>query len=195
MSYSCSFKQIQSWVEEPCWWCLWWCGLALTPVDIMVQWKMSCQLMEELPVAAGRSVATRAMCVNLFPCHFFLSSSPPPPPPNPFYFHLHLFSLSLLNPPSNPLHLDSTPSTYTPPWQITPGGWFVGCQKCSLHWHEGGVSRRRGCSPPPPSRTHTYTHIQYIHTPPPTSHVCVATTECWDVSVEIDILSHKISSD
>lgn len=59
----------------------------------MVRWKMSCQLMEELPVAAGRSVATGAMCVNLLPCHFFcclptphplhlhLSSSPPPPPP------------------------------------------------------------------------------------------------------------------
>lgn len=27
--------------------------------------------MEELPVAAGRSVATGAMRVNLLPCHFF----------------------------------------------------------------------------------------------------------------------------
>lgn len=105
----CSFKQIQSWVEGPCWWYLWWCGLALTPVDIMVQWKMSCQLMEELPVAAGRSVATGAMCVNLLPCHFFCLSPHSPPllllssPP---------FSLSL----STPLHSppDSTPSTYTP---------------------------------------------------------------------------------
>ena len=100
----CSFKQIHSWVEGPCWWYLWWCGLALTPVDIIVHWKMSCQLMEELPVAAGRSVATGAMCVNLFPCHFFclfphptppcLLSSPPFPP-----------SLYALVPPQTPLPL------------------------------------------------------------------------------------------
>lgn len=41
----------------------------------MVQWKMSCQLIEELPVAAGRSVVTEAMCVNLLPCHFFCLAS------------------------------------------------------------------------------------------------------------------------
>lgn len=42
----------------------------------MLHWKISCHLMEELPVATGRSVATAAMCVNLFPCHFsdFLST-------------------------------------------------------------------------------------------------------------------------
>lgn len=41
----------------------------------MVRWKMSCQLIEELPVAAGRSVVTEAMCVNLLPCHFFCLAS------------------------------------------------------------------------------------------------------------------------
>lgn len=109
--------------------------------------------MEELPVAAGRSVATGAMCVNLLPCHFFCLSPHSPPllllssPP---------FSLSL----STPLHSppDSTPSTYTPLWQITPGGWFVGCQKCSLRWHEGGASRRRGVHPPQFPSTPTAPH-------------------------------------
>lgn len=53
--------------------------MALTPLDIMVQWKMSCQLMEELPIAAGRSVATGAMCVNLLPLSLFLVFSPHTP--------------------------------------------------------------------------------------------------------------------
>lgn len=61
----------------------------------MVQWKMSCHLMEEPPVAAGRSVATGAMCVNLLPCHFFS----PPPPRLPTRLPLHL----RLPPPASPL--------------------------------------------------------------------------------------------
>lgn len=52
----------------------------------MVQWKMSCHLMEELPVEAGRSVATGAMCVNLFPCHFFCLSFYTPPLIPTFFF-------------------------------------------------------------------------------------------------------------
>lgn len=100
----CSFKQIQSWVERPCWSYLWWCDSALTSVDIMLRWKMSCQLMEELPLAAGRSVATAAMCVNLFPCHFSVLLS------TPLSLHLHLFLFPF--PPLFPA--DSTPSTYTP---------------------------------------------------------------------------------
>lgn len=62
-------------VEGRWWWCLWWAFLALTRLDVMVHWKMSCQLIEELPVAAGRSVVTEAMCVNLLPCHFFCLAS------------------------------------------------------------------------------------------------------------------------
>lgn len=91
---------MQSWVEGPWWWYLWWFGLALTPVDVMVQWKMSCQLMEELPVAAGRSVATGAMCVNLLPCHFFCL----PTPPHPLHLHLCLFPFPP-HPPQTPLPL------------------------------------------------------------------------------------------
>lgn len=75
--------------------------LALTPVGIMVQWKMSCQLMEELPVAAGRSVATGAMCVNLFPCHFFCLS---PHPPSLFIYTFFSFPLRPRS-PQTPLPL------------------------------------------------------------------------------------------
>lgn len=59
----CSFKQIRSWVERPrC--CYLWCrDSALTSVDVMLHWEMSCHLMEQLPVAARAA----AMCVNLFP--------------------------------------------------------------------------------------------------------------------------------
>ncbi len=106
----CSFKQIQSWVEEPCWWYMWWCGLALTPVDIMAEWKMSCQLMEELPVAAGRSVATEAMCVNLLPCHFFCLSPHPPLLSSP------PFSLSLPSPQLHSLYLHSSVTNYS--WRL-----------------------------------------------------------------------------
>lgn len=94
----CGFKQMHSWVEG-CWlWCLWWAVLALTPQDVMVQWKMSCQLIEGLPVAAGRSVVTEAMCVNLLPCHFFCLASRLP-------FISTYFSFSLPNPrPPPELH-------------------------------------------------------------------------------------------
>lgn len=81
--------------------CLWF-GCGLTPLDVMVRWKMSCHLMEEPPVAAGRSVATGAMCVNLLPCHFS-------PPPIPLPLHLCLsFLPSSLSSPSLP------PTPWTP---------------------------------------------------------------------------------
>lgn len=79
-------------------------SVGVTPLDIMVQWKMSCHLMEELPVAAGRSVATGAMCVNLFPCHFFCPHYPFIPP----LHHLHLF-LSTLSFPLHPTSLSLPP--------------------------------------------------------------------------------------
>lgn len=179
--YFCSFKQIQSWVEGPCWWYLCWSGLALTPADIMVQQKMSCQLMEELPVAAGRSVVAGAHVLTSSLVTFFCVS----PfclslhPPLSFYLHLFLFLFLPLSPP------DSTPSTSTPWWQITPGGWFVGCQKCSLCWHEGRASGKRGwifrCSSP----RLTSPHVQRVLT----------ATRRWGVSVEIDISPRAISFD
>lgn len=87
-----------------CWcWCLWWAVLALTPLDVMVQWKMSCQLIEELPVAAGRSVVTEAMCVNLLPCHFFCLASRLPFISTYFSFPF----LPHLLPPRTPLSLPS----------------------------------------------------------------------------------------
>lgn len=137
-------------------------SVGVTPLDIMVQWKMSCHLMEELPVAAGRSVATGAMCVNLFPCHFFCPHYPfiPPPPPSPS------FSLHSLFP--SPSHF--TLSTSTPLWQITPGGWFVGCQKCFLRW--------RDPPPPPPTTPPTCLSSSPLpHLPPcPTPYH----SRCWE---------------
>lgn len=107
----CSFKQIQSWVERPCWSYLWWCDSALTSVDIMLRWKMSCQLMEELPLAAGRSVATAAMCVNLLPCHSFVFLS------NPLRLHLFLFPFSALVPRRlHSLYLRSFVTNYS--WRL-----------------------------------------------------------------------------
>lgn len=103
---------MQSWVEGPWWWYLWWFGLALTPVDVMVQWKMSCQLMEELPVAAGRSVATGAMCVNLIPCHFFCL----PTPPHPLHLHLCLFPFPPHPPRLHSLYLQSSVTNYS--WRL-----------------------------------------------------------------------------
>lgn len=109
----CSFKQIQSWVERPCWSYLWWCDSALTSVDIMLSWKMSCQLMEELPLAAGRSVATAAMCVNLFPCHFSVFVSTP----LPLHLHPFLFFFSALVPPRlHSFYLHSSVTNYS--WRL-----------------------------------------------------------------------------
>lgn len=93
----CAFKQTPSWVEGCWWWRLRWAVLALTELDIMARWKMSCQLIEELPVAAGRSVVTEAMCVNLLPCHFFCLASRLPFISTYFSFPflLHLLPLGL----------------------------------------------------------------------------------------------------
>lgn len=142
--------------------------------------KMSCQLMEELPIAAGRSVATGAMCVNLLPCHFSCLPSRLP-------FISTYFSFPFL---PHPLPSDFTPSTYGPLWQMTPGGWFVACQKYSSHWHEGRVSRRSEHFPTPILPA-------VINSPLPTPHLTHLSpqSQCWNASVEIDILSCKISSD
>lgn len=94
--FFCSFRAMQSWVDEPCWWYLWWRGSAVTSLGLVLRWKMSCHLMEELPVAAGRSVATGAMCVNLFPCHFFC-----PPPSPPLLHHPSLLFLFFFSPSSS----------------------------------------------------------------------------------------------
>lgn len=107
---------MRSWVDEPCWWYLWWRGLAVTSLGTVLQWKMSCHLMEELPVALGRSVATGAMCVNLFPCHFFCLSSPSvhsPLPLSPPFFSFFLFYFFSLNPRSPRLNSLSPHSSMT----------------------------------------------------------------------------------
>lgn len=187
----CSFKQIQSWVEGPCWWYLWWCGLALTPVDIMVQRKMSCQLMEELPVAAERSVATGATCVNLLPCHFFFCASTHPPL-SPFISTFFSFPFR----PRPPPRLHSLYPTLLRDKLLLAVDLLVVKSAPCADMKVGWASRRKRVHPPPtvPARRlhrplvpHPYlTHVQRALT---------TTTHRRDVSVEIDILSHKISLD
>lgn len=177
----CSFKQIQSWVEGPCWWYMRWCGLALTPVDIMVHWKMSCQLMEELPVAAGRSVATGAMCVNLFPCHFFCLSL------HPLSFHLHLFLFPFTPPPTLQIPLP-LPTLYCDKLLLAVDLLVVKSVPCA--GMKVGWAGEEGTSPPPPP-TPCMSSPPVPHLPAQ-PHTC---TQRWDVSMEIDILSHKISLD
>lgn len=159
----------------------------------MVRWKMSCQLMEELPVAAGRSVATGAMCVNLLPCHFFCCL------PTPLPLHLHLSSSPHHHHPPSP-----TPGLHSlyPQQSVTNYSWRLICWLSkvflALPWRRGERERMRmplpaprftccRCAPPAPPPTpiplpHTHTHV------PPRN-------RCWDVAVEIDILSSEISSD
>lgn len=175
----CAFKQMHSWVEGCWWWCLWWAVLALTPLDVMVQWKMSCQLIEELPVAAGRSVVTEAMCVNLLPCHFFCLASRLP-------FISTYFSFPFL-PHLLPLGLRSLYLVLCDKLLLAVDLLLV--KSASFASMKVGWAGGENTSPPPCS---TCLHLHSLTHSPPHTHV---TNQCWDVSLEIDILSHKISSD
>lgn len=156
----------------------------------MVRWKMSCQLMEELPVAAGRSVATGAMCVNLLPCHFFCCL------PTPLPLHLHLSPL----PPPPP----SIPNTRTP----LPLPTAV-CDKLLLAVDllvvksvpraavkEGWAGEDEDAASRPSLLPAVVAHPRRPLQPQSPYHTHVPPrNRCWDVAVEIDILSSEISSD
>lgn len=132
----CSFKQIQSWVERPCWCYLWWCDLALTSVDIMLRWKMSCQLMEELPQGVWR----QCPCVLTSFLVTFLSFSPPPLSLN---FHLFLFPFPCS--PQTPLPL---PTLLCDKLLLAVDLLVVKSAPCV--GMKVGLSRRRACVFPPP---------------------------------------------
>ena len=134
--------------------------MALTLVDIMVQWKMSCQLMEELPVAAGRSVATGAMCVNLLPCHFFCLSPHSPPSPSPFISTFFSFPF---HPPPLPSRLHSL-YLHSLCDKLLLAVDLLVVKSAPCAGMEVGRAGEEVCSPPPPP-THTHTHPN--STPPP----------------------------
>lgn len=173
--------QTQSWAEGPWWWYLWWSGLALTPVDVMVQWKMYWQLMEDLPVAAGRSVATGAMCVNLLPCHFFCLCPHPPFITTYFCFPFHPSRL-------HSLYLQSSVTNYS--WRLIC---WLSKVLLVLAWRWG--EREKRVHLPTPFLPIVITKPSHPHPPPAHLTHVSPQTQCWDVSVEIDILSRKISSD
>lgn len=177
-------------MEGSWWWYPCWFGLALTPLDVMVQWKMSCQLMEEPPVAAGRSVATGAMCVNLLPCHFFCL----PPHHHPTistYFSVPF--RTPLAPRLRSFYLQSSVTNYS--WRLIC---WLSKVFLALAWRWGELEKRVQTPPPPhPTPLFYLSSSAATPTPPPNTHTHINHhhTQCWDVSVEIDILSRKISSD
>lgn len=136
-------------------------GLALTPVDIIVQWKISCQLMEELPVAAGRSVATGAMCVNLFPCHFFCLSAHPL---STFISTFFPFSFHLCSPRLHSLYLQTSMTNYS--WRLIC--WLS--KVLLVPAMKVGRAGVEGASPPPPLPAFLPVVIT-CPLPPPPSHI------------------------
>lgn len=147
---------MQSWMEGSWWWYLCWFGSALTPLDVMVQWKMSCQLMEEPPVAAGRSVATGAMCVNLLPCHFFCLPPTHPPPTISTYFYVPF--RTPLSPRLLSLYLQSSVTNYS--WRLIC---WLSKVFLALAWRWGEQEKR---VPPPLHRASLFSTCRHQQNPP-----------------------------
>lgn len=146
--------QMHSWAEGLWCWYLWWSGFALTLVDVMVQRKMFWQLMEEPPVAAGRSVVTGPMCVNLLPCHFFCPCPHPPFISAYFCFPFH-------PPRLHSLYLQSSVTNYS--WRLIC---WLSKVLLALAWRWGEWEKRAHLPTP------SLPVVIAKPTPAPTSHTC-----------------------
>lgn len=85
--YFCPFKQIQSWVEELCWWYVWRCGLALTPGGYNGAAENVLSVDGGAACSSRKECGDRGTCVlTSIPVTFFLSFPPPPLLSSPPFF-------------------------------------------------------------------------------------------------------------